>query len=277
MSAVTRLLSDRRPDATGQRAPLRAPTGRRDRRRLVLVGSVSLVAACIASFVALYSTADRKVPALVTVRAVPEGRQLTPADLGIAQVAVSPGVAYLPVDEFPSVSGKRAATAIPVGTLVTPADLTSAPAIPTGDAVVGVALKDGAYPTDGLAPGDQVLVVQTAAPGASVGTSAGGGSALTGSGALAGAGTASGDAGTVSGSGPVGTDPSVLVPMATVSASSVPATSSTGGITLLVSIVVPATVAARVVTAAAAGQVGLVLLPHVAMTSASVAPTGGNR
>jgi hypothetical protein len=240
----------------------------------VLVGSVSLVAASIAAFLALYSTADRKVAALVVVRAVAQGQQFTSADLGSAQVAVSAGVQFIPLDQARVVSGKRAATAIAAGTLVTLADLTGAPAIPSGDAVVGVALKDGAYPTEGLSPGDQVLVVQTAAPGASVGTSTGGASALSGAGALVSGGSAA--VGTVSGTGVAVGDPSVLVPQATVFATAAPGTSSSGGVTLLASIDVPAPVAAQVATAAAAGQVGLVLLPRGAAASPSVAPAGAN-
>jgi len=272
MSAAPGLLTRGRPVEPDQRAPIRPPSGRHDRRTLVLVGSVSLVAACVASFVALYSTADRKVPALVTVRAVAQGQQLTSADLGSAEVSVSAGVGYIPLDEARVVSGKRAATAIPAGTLVNPADLTGAPAIPVGDAVVGVALKDGAYPTEGLSPGDQVLVVQTAAPGAAVGASAGGASGLSGAGTLATG--VSGGTVTVSGTGATGGDSTVLVPQATVSATAVPGTSSSGGVTLLASIDVPMTVAAQVATAAAAGQVGLVLLPGGAAASPSVAPVG---
>ena len=270
MSVASGFLSGRRPAPSERTSPVRPPTGRRDRRMLVLVGSVSLIAACIVSFVALYSTADRKVPAVVMIRSVAQGKQITSADLGEAQVAVSAGVGFIPLAQAQVISGKRAATAIPAGTLVTLADLTGAPAIPVGDAVVGVALKDGAYPSEGLSPGDQVLVVQTDAPGAAVGAPAGTGSAVSGAGALV-----TGTSGaTVTGAGTVSGDPAVLVPRATVFASAAPVTASSGGITLLASIDVPSTVAAQVATAAAAGQVGLVLLPRDAATSPSAVPTG---
>jgi hypothetical protein len=238
----------------------------------VLVGSVSLIAACIASFVALYSTADHKVPAVVMVRAVAQGQQVTSADLGVAQVAVSPGVDFIPLGQAQLIAGKRAATAIPAGSLVTMADLTGEPAIPSGDAVVGVALKDGSYPTEGLSPGDQVLVVQTAAPGAAVGAPSGTGSVLSGAGALAA--DSSGSTVTASGAGAAGEDSGVLVPEATVSATAEPGTSSSGSVTLLASIDVPSAVAAQVATAAAAGQVGLVLLPRDAGASTPAVTTG---
>ena len=168
MSVLTGALSDRRPPTADGVAPIRPPAGRRDRRMLRLVASVAVVGGSIAAFSALYSSADHKVPAMVVVQPVPQGHAITSADLGVAQVAVSADVAYLPLDQAGAVSGRRAAVSLAAGTLLTAADLSAAPAVAAADAVVGVALKDGSYPSSGLVPGDRVLVVQTAAPGTSL-------------------------------------------------------------------------------------------------------------
>ena len=54
---------------------------------------------------------------------------------------------------------------IPSGSLLTMADTTAAEPISPGDAVVGMALKAGQLPSSGVEPGEQVMIVQTGAPG----------------------------------------------------------------------------------------------------------------
>ena len=269
------------PDGAGV---VRPPGGRRDRRTLLLVASVALVGASIAGFASVYSAADRKTPAVVLIRAVGQGQRISSADIGEAEVAVSPGVDFIPLSQVSIVAGKRAVAAMPAGSLVTPADLTGAPAIAGGDAVVGVALKDGTYPASGLSPGDRVLVVQTAAPGMSVAAPPGDTSAAPpGDTSAASSGVASvpplagGPTTAVSGvavGGVSGGDTGILVPQASVFAVTVPGTSSSGGATLLVSLEVPSAVAAQVATASAAGQVGLVLLPRGPGSGAPGSPSG---
>jgi len=270
------------PGATGPTGPtgpvIRPPVGRRDHRTLVLVASVALIGASVAGFASIYSAADHKVPAIVVVRAVPQGQLLTSADLAEADVAVSGGVDYVPAAEADIISGKRASTAIPPGSLLTMGDLTGAPAIAAGDAVVGVALKDGAYPASGLSPGDQVMVVQTAAPGSVVGVPTTGSASPASTSPLT-----TGSAVTISGTSAAGTgtDSVVLVQDADVFAVAAP-TDSSGTYSLLISIEVSGAVAAEVATAATAGQVGIVLLPQDGGTtssarSSSAAPTSRSK
>jgi hypothetical protein len=151
-----------------------------------------------------------------------------------------------------------------VGSLLTLADVSTAPVVAAGSAVVGVALKDGSYPTAGLSPGDLVMVVQTAGAGATLAApSTGSASGITVSPMVSGTVGANGSAGssgsTIEG-GSLGTG--VLVASATVFSVEAPGPNSGGGTTLLVSVQVPDAVAAEVSTAAAAGQVSLVLLPR---------------
>lgn len=236
---------------------------------------MALVGASIAGFASIYSAADHKVPAIVVVRPVAQGQLLTSADLGEAEVSVSDGVGYVPVDEANLVSGKRASAAIPSGSLLTMGDLTGAPAIAAGDAVVGIALKDGFYPASGVSPGDQVMVVQTAAPGSVVAVPPTGSASPTSTTPL----TTGSDV-TISGTSATGTatDSVVLVQQADIFAVAAP-TESSGTYSLLVSIEVSESVAAEVTTAATAGQVGIVLLPQGGGTpsstpAASAATTG---
>ena len=114
--------------------------------------------------------------------------------------------------------------------------------------MVGLALKDGQLPSNGVEPGDQVMLIQTLDVGSSLPLAAPPSANATdpGSGGDPNDGAAS---------------TGVLVAQATVFETAIPAPSSSSGASELVSVEVPSTMAAAVATAAAASQVTLVLLP----------------
>ena len=251
--------------------PLGPPTGRQDHRALWVVASVGLIAASIAAFAGMYASAGHKVPAIVVVRSLAQGQLITGADVGPADVSVSAGVEYIALAQSGRLVGKRAAAAIAKGSLLTMADLSTAPAINDGEAVVGIALKVGAYPAGGLSPGDEVMVVQTASPGAALAaplgmataSSAGPFDSVVVSGAVAST--------TISGAAQSGTG--ILVARAPVTSVAVPATGSTGGYSMVVSVEVTSADAAAVATAAAAGQASIVLLGSSSGSTASTTST----
>jgi SAF domain len=219
------------------------PTRSRTKRPLLAAASAVVVVVSIAGFVSLYSSARREQEVVVVTRTIERGQPLLAADLGQASASLSGGVEAIPVSLAAALSGKRAAVTIPAGSLLVPADMTSAPAIPAGDAVVGIALKDGQYPSSDLQPGDEVMVVQTATPGSPLATTTGGGSSTQSDSAGAGTG--------------------VLVPQASVFDVTAPGADAGGTVSELVTVEVPSTLASAVSTAAAADQVSLVLLPGV--------------
>jgi len=222
---------------------------------------LALIGSSVAAFTSIYSAADRKTAVIVLVRAIPQGQLIASADLGEARIAVSSGVDFIPFSQVALAAGKRAAAALPAGSLLTESDLTDGPAIAAGDAVVGVALKDGAYPGSGLSPGDQVQVVQTAAPGTSVAPPSTNPATSTAATAATGGGAVMSGVSGVTITGTDGSDAGILVSQATVFAVTAPSASSGSQVTLLVSLQVPTALAAQVATASAADQVGLVLLP----------------
>ncbi len=246
----------------------RLPQRRRNRRTLLASASAAVVLVSVAAFVSLYSTATRQSQVIVATQRIEKGAVFTAASLGEASVAVSGAAETIPVALSSTLAGKRAAVTIPAGSLLVPADVSGAPQVASGDAVAGIALKDGQYPSTGLRPGDQVMIVQTASPGSPLPSVSGGGS-----------GTGTAPAGTAAG-GPSGTNAEgsgttgVLVPQAQVFDVTSPSTNSGGTLALLVSVEVPITLAADVSTAAVAGQVSLVLLPDAA---SSGAPSEGTR
>jgi Chaperone for flagella basal body P-ring formation len=225
----------------------RLPSSTRSRRPIVVVGSLVLIFSSIALFTDIYSSANRKTAVLISTRPIEQGQQLTANDLGQVSLSISGGVSPIAVSDASSLSGKRAAVTIPAGSLLTAGDVTDAQPVVQGDAVVGMALKEGQLPSAGVTSGDEVMVVQTASAGSPLAAPSGG------DGPSSGADDSTG----------------VLVPEASVFDVELPPTDSTSDASQLVSIEVPSTSAAAVSTAAAADQVSLVLLPSIAPSSGS--------
>ncbi len=251
---------------------LRPPSGGRDRRTIVAIASLVVICASVAAFASLYSSAGHKISVVVVEQALVQGQPVSAAQLGRADVSVSSGVGYIPVGEASIILGKRAASAVPAGSLLTPGDLTSAPSMAAGSAVVGLALKAGQFPASGLVPGQQVMIVQTATPGSPLSAPVSG-SPTAASSATSTTAPASGSGTTVfSGSGT-----GVLVAQATVFSLAAPSTSAGGAFALLVSVEVSSAIAPDVATASSAGQGSLVLLAQstAGTSSGSTAASSG--
>ena len=236
-----------------RRGEYRLPVATRGRRPLVTVASALLVVASVAVFASIYSSTDRRAPVLVVTTTILQGQRITGSDLGTVYVAASGGLSVIPVASASELSGTWATVTIPSGSLISLRDVTSSRPLAGGNAVVGLSLKDGQLPADGVQPGNRVMIVQT--PGA--------GSVLPSPATSAGS-----SSGTTSASG-------VLVAQATVFEATVPSPSSGSGAAELVSVEVPATLAAAVASASSASEVSLVLLPDPGSTTAG-ATSGGN-
>jgi hypothetical protein len=229
---LDRTPSTDRPVA-GPKSNVRLPASVRNRRSAMALASVVVVCLSIALFTEVYASADHRSSALIVTGTIAQGQLIRVDQLGQTSVAVSGGIAPIPVSDLSELSGKRAAVTIPAGSLLTSGDVTGAAPIAAGGAVVGLALKAGQLPSAGVEAGDQVMIVETAAPGTPLTSSDPSGSSSTG----------------------------VLVPEATVFDVEVPPAGSASDASLLVSVEVSSTLAAAVSTAAVAGQVSLVLLP----------------
>jgi hypothetical protein len=223
----------------------RLPRATHSRRPLLAVVSATVVLVSVAAFASLYSSADHQTSAVIVTTTIQQGHPFVSADLGEASVSVSSGVVPIPVADASELVGKRASVTIPAGSLLTPRDVSTATPVGNGLAVVGLALKDGQLPAAGVTPGDPVMIVQTASPGTPL-TTVGSGTSTAGSEAVTGVAPGTG----------------ILVPTATVFDVETPSSDSSSGTAALVSVEVPSTYAAAVSTAAAAGQVSLVLLPQ---------------
>jgi hypothetical protein len=236
---------------TPSRTPTtRLPGGPRRRRPLLVLVSAVVVFTSVVGFASLYSSANHQVAVLYATQTIQLGQKFVAGQLGQTDAALSGDVSAIPVADASELAGARAAVTIPAGSLLTTADLTDSSPIGNGDAVVGLALKAGQLPAEGVEPGDQVMIVQTAAPGAAISSPS---SATSDNSSASGGSSSSAD-------GSSGTG--VLVPQALVSGVENPSSTSSSDIDQLVSVEVSSTVAPAVSTAANAGQISLVLLPN---------------
>ena len=271
MSAVAERLPGRQRRA-GVPVEVRPPVGGRNRRTLIAIASLVVICLSVAAFADLYASAGHKTAAVVVEQALVQGQPITGAQLGQADVSVSAGVSYIPVSEASQILGKRAASAVPVGSLLTTADLTATPAMAPGSAIVGVALKAGQLPAEGLVPGDRVMIVQTAIPGSPLSAPVTPASSPPTPPTSSGSTSSTGTGATVLSGGSTG----VLVTSAGVFTVAAPSATAGGGYAVLVSVEVPSAIAPDVATAASAGQVSLVLLPRTAAGAASTGTGAGS-
>jgi hypothetical protein len=233
-------------------------TLRRSRPALA-AGGVLIVVACAAAGAALSAKASHGSPYLALARPVPIGTPLTTDDLAVVELTPGSGLIAIPAGQEAAVIGMRAAETLQPGSLLQPAQLTTATPVGAGEAVVGASLAANQLPAE-LQAGDQVLVVLTASSGAPAVVP------VTQSGAGAKPGPSSATAGSVgSTSGVAGT---VLAVATVVGVSNPAAAQGAGGVgnaasggSTVVSLAVPAKEAPAVTAASAADEVSLAIVP----------------
>jgi hypothetical protein len=152
------VLSRSRQAASGQASA--PPRPRRRNAPLAIVG-VLLVVGCAAVFAAGWLQAGNRQPVLALAQPVTAGQVLTSADLQVVRVSASGPVSLLPAWQEADVVGRTAATALPAGSLLTPAEIGAVP-LGAGQALLGVAVKPGQYSPD-LSAGQAVDVLATPA------------------------------------------------------------------------------------------------------------------
>src|SRR5664279_3212679 len=206
----------------GSPAAVRTPLPTRQRRTGYAALGAVLVIGLGAAFGYLYSTAGGQVPVVVVTATVPAGQVITRSDLSTVDVAGD--VTAIAGANLESVVGQRAAVGLLPEMVLQRSMVTDVDPTPAGVVQVGVAVKGGQLPADGLVPGDTVQVLRL--PAAS-----GGGAAAV---------------------------PDVVVDRATVFAA-VPDPVQAGA--TLLTLLVPAGQAAAVAGASGAGAAALVKVP----------------
>lgn len=163
MTSTTTRIRAGAPSSNGQ--PTRTvadvrPPGRRVRLPELVVGV--LVTVLFALGAALWHLSSvEKVPALVAAAPIERGELIDAGDVRVAYLSSDSTLARLDSTEMDLVVGRVALVDLAEGTLLSTSVAAEAPAVEAGSGVVGLALDPGAYPAQGLAPGDRVHVVLT--------------------------------------------------------------------------------------------------------------------
>ncbi len=138
-------------------ASLRLPLATRQRKPGYIALAVILIIGLAAAFGWFYQSSGAKAPVLVVIAPVAAGHPVLRQDL--STIDVSGGVVAVAGDHMDSVLGQIATVDLLPNTLLQRSMVTSADTLPSGDAQVGVALKGGQVPAEGLSPGDSVEIV----------------------------------------------------------------------------------------------------------------------
>jgi len=160
--------------STPQRTGLRAGAGasgngkaamRVRRRHTIRVPQAGLAALSVLGFAlaigVLFSSAGDKHSVLAVARSVAGGDTVQAQDLKVVRVATDDGLATIPASKREEIVGQVATTNLVPGSLLARAQVAGRGHVDAGQAVVGMALKPGQFPSH-LGPGDRVSVVQGA-------------------------------------------------------------------------------------------------------------------
>lgn len=142
---------------------VRTPLPTRQRRTGYAALGLLLVVGLAVAFGYLYSTAGQKVPVVVVTATLAPGEVIDRADLSTVDIAGD--ITAIAGGNLDSLVGQRAAVGLLPGTVLQRAMLTTVDPTPAGVVQVGVAVKGGQLPAQGLVPGDTVQVLRLPAAG----------------------------------------------------------------------------------------------------------------
>jgi hypothetical protein len=137
---------------------VRTPLPTRQRRTGYAALGLLLIIGLGAAFGYLYSTAGEKVPVVVVASKVAAGEVIERSDLSTVDVAGD--ITAIAGANLESVVGERAAVGLLPNTVLQRSMVTDVDPTPAGLVQVGVAVKGGQIPAEGLVPGDQVQVLR---------------------------------------------------------------------------------------------------------------------
>lgn len=149
----------------GKRGPrLRAPSPSKQatarHRGRIAAGALLLVASAILA-VLVYGNLGDRTAVLAAANDIGPGHVIAEDDLKVVRVAADREVATVPASRRGEIVGRRAAYGLAAGSLLAPAVVSDAPAVPAGSTVIGAVVKPGQYPI-GLREGDEVVVLVSA-------------------------------------------------------------------------------------------------------------------
>lgn len=109
---------------------------------------------------------------LAVARDVQLGDTITAEDLAVANVTSDPNLSPIPASQRSQIVGLVAQVSLSRGELLTDAQIGPASGFAAGEMLVALPMREGQFPSRGLSPGQQVLIVAT--PGSTGSTSGSG-------------------------------------------------------------------------------------------------------
>ncbi|MFI1356786.1 hypothetical protein ACH4TV_24875 [Streptomyces sp. NPDC020898] len=219
---------------TGERLP--APPRERKPALAALAVLLILVGALGATMLVL--RAGDRIEVVKITKPIPAGGSVTKANTEAVLVAADDSIDYIPWEQLTGLMKLKAVSAIPDGVVPVGQMFTGATGLAAGQAIVGLSLKQGQYPS-GLKQGDMVAAYRVNSTATGTGSS-----------------TGSGDSSSSGASTSLIVDKAKVSDVKTSDGSDV--ISSTN---LPVTLTVDSTKAAELAQAAATGAVALVLIP----------------
>lgn len=162
---MTAILAPRRARtaATALESDLDAAPDVPGRRRIPeLAAGILVIAVCALAALWWQASADQSTEVLAIRDSVGRGDVLTVDDLQVVGVSSVDQLATMAPAQAAAIVGRVARTDLAAGTLVNPELFSTGSLLEAGDALVGLSLDDGEYPSLRLAAGDVVTVVDTA-------------------------------------------------------------------------------------------------------------------
>lgn len=159
----TRSQAERHAEVAESPSALTPPKGLGPRRRrpVLIVVSVLLVVVCATGGAAAFARGDDTDPVLALTKPVSAGDTIDADDLREVRWTPTTGVSAVSVTERSKVVGKRAASDLWPGTLVTLEQVTDGPVLQPGQVTVGVSLGPEQMPVRALTSGQRIALVST--------------------------------------------------------------------------------------------------------------------
>lgn len=129
----------------------------------VVVG-LMLFAIGILATSGLIRQAQERTPVLVATQALQPGHTVEEADLRVAELGLSPGVASLSASELGTVVGRVLSAPVEAGQVLTPGAIASGPALAAGEVAVSVGVAPQHAAGGSLRSGDRVTLLATEDP-----------------------------------------------------------------------------------------------------------------
>ncbi|WP_234533875.1 hypothetical protein AB5J52_27405 [Streptomyces sp. R39] len=157
----------------------RLPTAPRERKPALAALAVLLILLGALGATTLVLQAGKRIEVIKVTQEIPAGSSVTGSNVTSVMVADDSSIHYVRWSQLESLKKLKAISAIPAGAVAVGEMFGSGSKLPAGKSTVGLALKEGQYPS-GLEVGDTVAAYRVSTSSSSNGSSSGGSSSSAG-------------------------------------------------------------------------------------------------